>query len=74
MEPHELVQLPAVAAAVGRVKGRATARPALWEVPEARPPRLPQPLPVSVNTFYYSMLYPLLYLPIVWLLSHSGQS
>ena len=74
VEPHELVQLPAVAAAVGRVKGHATARTALWEVPEARPPRLPQPLPVSVNTFYYSMLYPLLYLPIVWLLSHSGQS
>ena len=54
VEPHELVQLPAVAAAVGRVKGHATARTALWEVPEGRPPRLPQPLPVSVNTFYYS--------------------
>ena len=70
VESTSCVHFPAVAPAMGRVKGHVTARTALWEVPEGQPPRLLQPLPVSVNTFCYSMLYPLLYLPIVWLLSH----
>ena len=70
VESTSCVHFLAVAPVMGWVKGHVTARTALWEVPEGQPPRLPQPLPVSVNTSCYSMLYPLLYLPIVWLLSH----